>query len=499
MSVRSWRFVWSCVALPLLGCGGPASGAPGTGTAGSESTGTTAGTGTTGSGQGTAATGEMDDLRLEDVRVEPNPNSVLSCIVSWRTNVPATGRVLHGETSDYTRQVSAPTEGDDQRVVVIGLHAEQTAYLEVEARTADGRRARSEPLTFVAGALPPEVPRPELRVSEPTLVDDGWILTNVWTQGEPPVAAMYDRAGQPVWYAIHPYGPDPRGDVDATWRPDTRTVVTGATGGLRAAEVDLEGEVVWLGPEQPAGVNAAGQFHHHLQPLSGGGLVTLAYDVRGVMQGDRILEIDREGAELWSWSTIEELHGPGVGDFTHGNAAWTDEDADATFYSARNLSSIFKIARADGSVVWRLGEGGDFGPDPESDFPWPIQQHSPIHLGGGRLLMYDNGDEARGFSRLLEYELDEAGMVANIAWEYRGEEPWFTDFWGDADRLPNGNTLAVAGTNGGGGVASRIFEVTADGGLAWEIAFPTGDPFGVGNYRAQHLDDPREPIAPDGG
>ena len=63
---------------------------------------------------------------------------------------------------------------------------------------------------------------------------------------------------------------------------------------------------------------------------------------------------------------------------------------------------------------------------------------------------------------------------------YRND--WFTSHWGDADRLPNGNTLITAGTFDD---ASRVFEVTADGQVVWEIVLPNN-----GVYRAQRLSPP---------
>lgn len=492
------------IGLGLCACGGPDSGE--SDPSESDGAGGTVGdTGDTGSGEGgdTAAgsdggsgpdTGPGYELRLGDVRVEPNPNNALSCIVSWRTNDPATGRVLFGETDAYTHQVRAPDGADRQRVVVIGLHAERTVHLRVEAQAEDGRTARSNALTFDTGALPPEVIRPELVTLVADRVDDGWTLTNLWGayQGSPAVAVMYDRRGEPVWYAIHPFGTDTRGDADVTWDPARRTVLTGVTGGLQATEVDLEGNVVWTGPEQPTGTNATGQFHHELTRLATGSFMTLTYAHHGFVESDRLLEFDSEGAERWSWDAFDHVPDPIAGDWIHGNAVTVDEAADVVYYSSRNLSSVFKIDRASGEILWRFGADGDFAPDPENEYPWTVEQHDPELLAGGRLLIYDNGGLGRGFSRLVEYQLDEVAMTSSIMWEYRGDEPWFTNFWGDADRLPDGNTLAVAGTSVGGD-HSRIFEVTADGQMAWEVKLPTGV-YAVGTYKAQRVPDLREPI-----
>lgn len=54
----------------------------------------------------------------------------------------------------------------------------------------------------------------------------------------------------------------------------------------------------------------------------------------------------------------------------------------------------------------------------------------------------------------------------------------------DADRLPNGNTLLVAMVN----QRSKIFEVTQDGDIVWELAWGTGiSPVPGWFYKAQRI------------
>ena len=40
---------------------------------------------------------------------------------------------------------------------------------------------------------------------------------------------------------------------------------------------------------------------------------------------------------------------------------------------------------------------------------------------------------------------DDVAMTAEVIWEYRHEPDVFAETWGDADRLPNGNTLVAFG------------------------------------------------------
>lgn len=473
-------------------------GTEGADTAGPEGT---AGDTTSGSGDGTgegATEGTPGyPLRLGDVRVDPNPHNVLSCVVSWRSNDPSVGRVVFGEAGSYAYQVRADVEADTQRVLVYGLKAGRQYDLRVLAEASDGRTTESDPLVYETEALPPEIVRAEVVTHDPDRVDDGWTLTNLFGTypGSPAAAVLYDRDGEPVWYAINWAGADPRGDVDVSFDAAARTVILGTTGGVEPIEVDLEGSIVWTGPTQPDGLNAQNQIHHQVSKLASGNYLTLVYENRGLIEGDRIVELDPSGEEVWQWNAFDHVPNPTPIDWTHANSAVYRDDEGALYYSARNLNAVLKLDRESGAILWTLGANGDFSADPEAGDPWFVQQHDPQILANGNILIYDNGDTTRGWSRAVEYALDEQGMAAEIAWEYRGNPGWFTDFWGDADRVEGGNTLITAGTNVGGD-RSRIFEVTPDGSLVWELAFPTSDT-AVGTYKAERVPSLLEPASAD--
>jgi hypothetical protein len=64
-------------------------------------------------------------------------------------------------------------------------------------------------------------------------------------------------------------------------------------------------------------------------------------------------------------------------------------------------------------------------------------------------------------------------------------EDWYSAFWGDADRLPNGNVL-ITGAIRTATEGSRVFEVTPTGQIVWEITLPPNN----GSYRAERLSPP---------
>ena len=118
----------------------------------------------------------------------------------------------------------------------------------------------------------------------------------------------------------------------------------------------------------------------------------------------------------------------------------------------------------------------------------------------GTILVFDNGGYSTSMmpggttyhSRAVEYAIDENAMTATLVWEFPGNfnvDSWYRDNWynayyGDADRLANGNVLVTAGSVGQNVGDARVFEVTkADGEVVWEFMLPPS--YGV--YRADRI------------
>ena len=89
---------------------------------------------------------------------------------------------------------------------------------------------------------------------------------------------------------------------------------------------------------------------------------------------------------------------------------------------------------------------------------------------------------------MIELTLDEGAMVARPTFEFPGSftadawytATWYTPYWGDANRLANGNVLVTAGIRSQT-VETRIFEVRpSDGKVVWQLTQPVG----VGSYQA---------------
>lgn len=117
----------------------------------------------------------------------------------------------------------------------------------------------------------------------------------------------------------------------------------------------------------------------------------------------------------------------------------------------RNVHEVLILDGESMRVLWTWGAG-------ELERP-----HHPTMLANGHILIFDNGTE-RKFSRLIELD----PVEGEIVWEYVASPPesFFTDQGGSAQRLPNGNTLAVETKSG------RAFEITPSGEIVWEWLNP---------------------------
>ena len=103
-------------------------------------------------------------------------------------------------------------------------------------------------------------------------------------------------------------------------------------------------------------------------------------------------------------------------------------------------------------------------------------------LANGNILIFDNGvhrlDDSMPYSRVIEVD----PATNEITWKYQDKPAWnfFSPRMGNAQRLPNGNTLIDESSFG------RFFEVTNGGEIVWEYVNPFfGKPFFGGPSTSQ--------------
>ncbi len=181
----------------------------------------------------------------------------------------------------------------------------------------------------------------------------------------------------------------------------------------------------------------------------------------GVMWGDAIQEISREGKINWEWIAHEHLD-PLVdiscplchrSEWTHANGLIELPDGNilVSFMKTNTIAIVDKNTKA---ITWRWGgHAGEL-----------AHQHSPRLMDNGNILVFDNGlhprDMPKAFSRILEINRKNGKVVWNFGTWPAGR--FYSSIMGNCQRLPNGDTFVCESTTG------RLFELSPKGDLVWE-------------------------------
>lgn len=274
----------------------------------------------------------------------------------------------------------------------------------------------------------------------------------------------------------------------------------------RAYEITIDNELVWTGPDNlenlgvhhdviglPNGNKMALTSRDTLLPVPEADWPPIEIPDSIVWRGDRIVEWDEFGNEVWNWDMFDHYNlddwiyeifmlafGLGIFDWTHSNAIWYDEEDDAVYISVRYMSRITKIDHSTGDILWNMGmqmPSGDVQFGSELGFS---RQHSIKVLENRNLMMYDNGNENEPpLSRGLEISITETDSIpiAEVAWEYVLPENVNSGHMSDCDRLPNENSLLTSTDK------SHVLEVSQDSQLVWEV-YPDQD---FSTYRGERI------------
>jgi hypothetical protein len=180
-------------------------------------------------------------------------------------------------------------------------------------------------------------------------------------------------------------------------------------------------------------------------------------------------------------------------DVTHANSLFWDVDTDIIFLNLRNTNTFYKIDHKTGEVLWGLGEHGNFslfdisGQKKTNLF---FHAHSIERVDENTFILFDNDfhnqeNRMSQQSRILEIKIDEETMTANESWIWNAPRDYYCSYWGDADRLPNGNRLGTFGTKShpNTNIGARAAEINEEGAIVWDLHFLNNDEFTYGIYR----------------
>lgn len=261
-------------------------------------------------------------------------------------------------------------------------------------------------------------------------------------------------------------------------------------------ERDLNSNIIWRGPNngQLSG-DATEYYHHDFEKMDDGTFVVAGYkylhqpnyfdsSVLSRVRYNTVLQYDNTGKLIWFWDESKHVDKKtifsGVDpksievEGTHLNGFAYDKSDLSFILSFRNNSSILKIDKKTGNIVYDLAKSIETTKKGSKLFSL---QHSPVILTDGRLMIYNNNvmNNPNGISypTVQIYTQPKGKLASKKVWEYecasdrfpkgiRGKE-------GHAAQLPNKNILVCMGG------ANFIFEISPDKKKIWECFFEKFD------------------------
>ena len=195
------------------------------------------------------------------------------------------------------------------------------------------------------------------------------------------------------------------------------------------------------------------------------------------------LDIDKRKV-LFEWRSLDHVpvdesyqatDANGNLDYFHLNSIDLDTDGNLII-SARNTSTIYKLDRKTGNVIWRLGgKKSDFQMGPGATFNF---QHDARKHPDGTLTVFDNGadpeNQVESMSRPMRLRLDMNAMTATLVEVYEPATSRLAVAMGNAQQQPGGTVVV------GWGTASAFSEFAPNGTPLLDATFPQG----VESYRA---------------
>ena len=344
-------------------------------------------------------------------------------------------------------------------------------------RESGGATLSSEVLTIETGNLPNSTPNVTVNDVNPSALYGGFTINCTGVGG------IGGTQGSGVAFIIDQ-------DGDAVWSYDlSGTVVSGCS----RARMSYDGKDMWIGNfsnVSPDGAlmrlrmdgltNETYSFpgrHHHFTVLPNNNELFQEQENGGMGMGgadegpDIIRELDvntGEAREIYHENTdfAEQISESGA----HTNYIKYVPHLNAISFSMRHTSTIAVISYPEvGETAELLMVFG--GPLNDFDFSWEIQ-HGHEVLENSILIFNNNAEGSFGESAVLEYEYDLASGTGTKLLDYRSGNS--SGAFGDAHRLPNGNTFITYST------AGVWHEIDASGALLREM---TTDGLGYSQHR----------------
>lgn len=382
-------------------------------------------------------------------------------------------------------QQSGLSTGTEHKIVLTNVTPATTYHYLIQSQST---KQISGTLTFQTKELPFDI----VSIKKQNIksnVFDGYILIRRWA----PVGSdvIINNEGNIVWYHLY----DAAVRRPFTWT--NRNSVLSVYDSAQIVEYDLKAnKLMDLKLED---YDIPNMLHHEILYNSSGDIVALTHDsvkmdlrrlgmgANQFVRADGLIVFDKKGILKWKWNLLD-VYNPldfptrqinlkqSVG---HANSVAIGKDGHYII-SFRDFSQLWKINASDGSVIWKLGEGGDFKMDVDEYF---MRQHA-IHFNTkGELMMFDNGDrKLRPNSRVLSLVIDESSKQARISINVSLPTELSADKMCSAEMIENGKYLVCTSKKNG------ILTVVNDNAeVLWRVDLTSP------SYRAYYLSNPFTP------
>ena len=485
-----------------------------------------------GTPQTVTITGIAAALPVGQVTATNNPQVAL---YTMTLPFPGSVTVNFGADTNYglkTWTQSTATAGGVVSVFVAGMLASTTYHMQAAVEFSNGITANDTDHVFTTNALPASLQLNVTTTTTPGMTPQSGLELLTSVAGTPTAVIVTDLSGNEVWTYADPGNPTLVAANGAKVLPDGNFLIeigaptsSSLTGSIPAGsivelrEVNLAGDTVReisiddLNAELAAASCAEcnvtlDTFHHDVEPLPNGHWLALANTTRVLSSttqpplnnappttvlGDVIVDLDQNMQPVWAWNAFNHLdpnrQPMGFPDWTHTNAVVYSKDDGNILVSMRHQNWILKVNYADGtgdgSIIWHLGEGGDFtlegGTDPTD---WQYAQHDPSFFsknttGVFSLGVMDNGNDrifpagvtcgSSGappclYSTVPVWQIDEAAKTATLTFHQILPPNLYNNFGGNAEQVANGNVeYDLCGLGVGTSAAnSAVYEVTQE-------------------------------------
>lgn len=432
-------------------------------------------------------------------------NNPLVALYTIEPPLPGKVFVQFGPTQAYgltTWAQSTAKDGGPLSIYVAGMRANTTYHMRAIVQYANGDVGVDRDHTFATGSFSPAIlPKATVTASASAAPSSGIELVDATLSALPSYLEAFatDLTGNMIWgydypdrdanSIVQPIKLLPNGDLGMIISYASQYVFTPS---LRSSvntlrEVDLAGNTVreLKLDDLNQRLKTAGytftllDYHHDFALLPNGHWIVIANFAKpytdlpgypGTTQviGDALVDLDPDWNPAWVWNEFDHLdvnrHPMSFPDWTHTNALLYSPDDGNLLVSMRHQNWIVKVdyrnGEGTGSILWRLGQGGDFqllnGADPAD---WFYAQHAPAFQssstsGKFSLSVMDNGDDrmfptgvncdspgqpACLYTTVPILDIDEQAMTASLQFHQVLPPDEYSFFGGDTTRLPNGN------------------------------------------------------------